>query len=142
MRRYEDVRALVVDDEASTRLLLREALEDLGIAVTEAVDGADAIYKSLMTEFDLVTMDILMPNVDGMDAIRALRTVDPQFRIIIVSSCQDEHYRQAARELGVPHFLNKPIKLAELNRAVQDELARPRSTEASSLGHTWMPGPA
>jgi CheY-like chemotaxis protein len=124
MQCFKDIRALVVDDEESTRLLLREALEELGITVTEACDGADAIYKSLLTPFDLVTMDIHMPHVDGLDAIRAMLTVDPGYRIIVISSCRAEKFRAAAREQGVFHFLYKPVKLTELKAAVEEILAR------------------
>ena len=140
MPKFKDIQALVVDDEESTRLLLREALEDLGITVAEAQDGADAIYKSLITQFDLVTMDILMPNVDGLDAIRAMRTVDPNYRIIIISSCREERYLQAAREQGVPHFLHKPVKLAELKAAVEDIFAQsPVAPSLSEMGRAIGP---
>ncbi len=123
MQRYPGKKALVVDDESSTRLLLKEALEELGIQVTEAVDGADAIHKSLETQFDLATMDILMPNVNGLDAIRAMRTVDPGYRIVVISSCRDDEHRRAVRDLDVPHYIHKPVRLAELYAAVRDELS-------------------
>ncbi|MBN1343461.1 MAG: response regulator [Phycisphaerae bacterium] len=124
---YQGRSVLVVDDEASTRLLLRAAFEDVGMQVTEAVDGADAIHKSLEAEFDLTTMDILMPNVDGLDAIRAMRMIDPGYRIIVISSCEEPEVREAARELGVPSFLGKPIHLTALYQAVSAELSREES---------------
>jgi two-component system chemotaxis response regulator CheY len=116
-------RVLVVDDEPSTRLLLREAFGALGMQVTEAVDGADAIYQSLQTPFHVTTMDIMMPNVDGLDAIRAMRMVDPTCRIIVVSSMQDEPHRAAVRTLGVHQFVAKPIRLAQLHEALEATLA-------------------
>ena len=123
MKRFDGKNALVVDDEPSTRTLLRAALEDVGMHVTEAVDGADAIHKSLAGRFDLTTMDIRMPNVNGLDAIHALRTVDPACRIIVVSAFTDEAHREAVRELGVDHFLSKPIHIQEVYAAVSDVLA-------------------
>jgi CheY-like chemotaxis protein len=122
MRSLEGKQALVVDDEPSTRILLREVLEGLGMRVAEAVDGADAIHKSLQTRFDLTTMDIMMPNVNGLDAINAMRMVDPAYHIIVVSSMNDEVYRQAARDLGVLHFVPKPISVAALREAVHAEM--------------------
>jgi two-component system response regulator (stage 0 sporulation protein F) len=123
MKPFTGKKALVVDDEATTRMLLSEALKSLGMEVTEAVDGADAIHKSLQTRFDLATMDIMMPNIGGLDAIRAMRMVDPAYRIIVVSSVKDEQCHEAVRELGVPHFVSKPIRLAELRAAVKATLA-------------------
>jgi len=114
--------ALVVDDEPSIRLLLCETLKELGMEVVEAVDGADAIEESMANQFDLTTMDILMPNVDGLDAIRAIRTVDPNARIIVITSCREEAYRLSAHDMGIRHFINKPVHLAEFRRAVAEEL--------------------
>jgi len=132
--------ALVVDDEASVRLLLREALEELGLEVSEAVDGADAIEQSLETQFDLVTMDILMPNVNGLDAIRALRMVDPDYRIIVVSSCTEEKYLRTVRELGVADFIPKPVRLAELYAAVRRLLPADRPSSAARPPHDGADG--
>ncbi len=123
MRRFEGKSALVVDDEPSTRLLLREALQDIGMTVTEANDGADAIHKSIQSTFDVTTMDIMMPNVDGLDAIRAMRMVDPKCRIIVVTSRREESTRREAHQLGITHFLTKPVRLPELYEAVQEELS-------------------
>ncbi len=123
MRRFPNQLALVVDDEPSTRTLLRAALEEIGFAVTEAVDGADAIHQALLAPVDLITMDIMMPNVDGLDAIRALRTVDPECRIVVVSSCCEEAILTAVRELTVPHFVRKPVQVDDLYAAVDAELS-------------------
>jgi DNA-binding response OmpR family regulator len=126
MKPFDGKRALVVDDEPCTRPLLREALEAVGMEVAEAVDGADAIHKSLETHFDLATMDIMMPNVNGLDAIRAMRMVDPTYRIIVVSSTIDDQHRKAIRELGVPQLIPKPVGFAELHEAVRVALTDPQ----------------
>ena len=138
MGNYARYKVLVVDDEASTRALLRAALEELGLEVTEAVDGADAMCQSIETQFDLTTMDIVMPNVDGLDAIRALRTVDPECRIIVVTSRRDAETVAAIRALNVPHLVFKPIALAALYAAVDGELA-PLGEAASAPDATSLP---
>ncbi len=122
---FQGKRVLVVDDEPSTRLLLREALEVLGMEVTEACDGAEAIYHSLQNTFDLTTMDIIMPNVDGLDAIRAMRMVDPNYRIVVISSCQDPEHTEAVRALGVHQSVPKPIRIPQLHQAVHAAMAGP-----------------
>jgi YesN/AraC family two-component response regulator len=70
-------------------------------------------------------MDILMPGVDGLDAIRAMRTVDPDCRIVVVSSCTEEHYRNAVRALCVEQFVVKPVRIDRVQDAVAAEMARP-----------------
>ncbi|NLX12606.1 MAG: response regulator [Phycisphaerales bacterium] len=116
-------KALVVDDDASTRLLLREALESMGLLAEEAADGAEAIHAYIENEFDLVTMDIMMPNVNGVDAIHALRMVDPGCRIIVITSCTDEHLSAQVRDLNVPWVIRKPIHLSEFYAAVRNALS-------------------
>ena len=132
MRMYTNKSALVVDDEPGTRLLLREALETLGMTVTEAVDGSDAIHKSLLSPFELTTMDILMPHVNGLDAIRAIRMVDPAQRIIVVTSCKEHAMLEAIRALHVAQIIHKPIRLQEFMAAVHATLAGAPAAEPVS----------
>ncbi|MGD8452295.1 MAG: response regulator [Phycisphaerae bacterium] len=122
MHPYPGLPALIVDDEPSTRFLLREVLESLGMVVTEAVDGADAIHKSLLSRYTLTTMDILMPNVNGLDAIHALRMVDPTCRIVVVTSCTEPDLPQALRDLDVPLLVRKPIRVDTLHTAIHQAL--------------------
>jgi CheY-like chemotaxis protein len=127
MRTFPGKHALVVDDEPSTRTLLREALRELAMDVWEAVDGADAIHQSLNNYFDLVTMDILMPNMHGLDAIKAMRMVDPTVRIVVVSSCRDRKTNQAVHNLDVPHIVHKPVRLDEFYQAIENLMEAPDS---------------
>ncbi len=123
MKPIHNGKVLIVDDDSSTRLLLREALESQGLLTEEAADGAEAIHAYLRNEFDLVTMDIIMPNVNGVDAIHALRMVDPGCRIIVVTSRTDAQLCADIRDLNVPWVIRKPIHLSELFAAVSCALS-------------------
>lgn len=105
---------LVVDDDAAMRRLIARAVAALGLRAVDAVDGADAIYQSISGRFALITMDIMMPNVDGLEAIRAIRMVDPLTPIVVISSRDDEETRRAIGSLGVTRFLPKPFEYAAL----------------------------
>lgn len=142
MRRFENVQALVVDDEEQERAALRAALEAMSITVSEAVDGADAIYQSLMTPFDLIILDIHLPNVDGQEAVRALRTVDPTCRIIVTGTEVRDQERRTLEAFGDFHFLGKPFQSEELSAAVEETLARPAVAEPVMIELIRRPGPA
>lgn len=78
---------LVVDDEASIREITRTTLEELGYRVITACDGIEAIsiFAESRDEIDLVMTDMMMPNMDGANTIRAIRRIDPEIRVIAVS---------------------------------------------------------
>ena len=68
-----DYRILVVDDEDKIRAIIRKYGEFEGYEIAEAVDGMDAIEKCRKDQFDLIIMDIMMPNLDGFSAVKKIR---------------------------------------------------------------------
>ena len=111
-------RALVVDDDAVTRAILRGALEELGYAVDEAVDGADAIRRLKGDQYALLICDLLMPRLDGWSVLDFLRSSPPRRprRILVTSAMNDVSLGSADREI-VQAVIPKPItapKLKEL----------------------------
>ena len=82
-------RVLIADDSATTYYQLKKILDqrpDDYEVVGHAVDGAEAIAKYEQLRPDLVTMDIVMPGVDGLEAVKAILKLDPQAKIVVVSS--------------------------------------------------------
>lgn len=99
---------LVVEDEPAIADLLRYQLEKAGYTVTTAASGVEALQVALESPPDLITMDILLPDIDGFETIRRLKE-DVNTRdipVVIVSIYQDE---QQALQLGVDAYLTKPI---------------------------------
>lgn len=122
MTTYPDRLALVVDDDHLTRSLLRMLLAELELPIMEATNGADAMFLAMARSFDLVLMDMLMPRVNGLDAIRAIRTVDLETPIIVVTACNDPQLESNCRSLNIQQYLRKPIEPAQLHAAVHAAL--------------------
>jgi DNA-binding response OmpR family regulator len=83
---------LVVDDEENIRELYRIELEDMGYAVTVASDGTQALKKMDADKFDLVTLDMRMPNIDGIETLRKMKEKDKTLPVIICTAY--EEYKQ------------------------------------------------
>lgn len=114
-------RVLVVEDDEVIRSLIALNLELEGFEVSTAGDGAEAL--SLVKDVDpvVVTLDAMMPNVDGYEAIRRLRA-DPDtahVKVLMVSARAQERDLQRAAGLGVDSYLTKPFDPAELVTAVR-----------------------
>ena len=101
---------LVVDDAAFMRVMLRDILEGEGYVVVEAVNGRDAAEKYEEVQPDLVTMDIAMPEVDGLTALMAIRALDPGARVVIVSAIDNAAVKTEALENGAVEYVTKPFQ--------------------------------
>ncbi len=114
-------KVLLVDDSWYVRAVVRDALEESGYEVVCGGDGAAALelYKGTMPH--LVLMDLVLPDMDGLEAISHIRGVDPSARVMIVSGLMDEAVRRRATEAGVSGFVQKPFTAGELVSAVSAE---------------------
>ena len=98
---------LVVEDNASMRALIRSLVEKVTPAVHECADGESAVAVYARVHPDLVLMDVRMGAMDGIAATRAIRTADPEARVIIVTERGEEAVRRAAAAAGASGFLLK-----------------------------------
>jgi NarL family two-component system response regulator LiaR len=117
----ERIRVLVVDDHAVVREGLRAFLDlQDGIEVAgEAADGAEAIEAAVRLEPDVVLMDLVMPRVDGLAAMRALRERVPAARVIVLTSFLDDERLLPALRAGAAGYLLENVAPQELARAVR-----------------------
>ncbi len=119
-------RILVVDDTESIRRLIRLNLELEGFDVVEACDGAQCLDLALRTQPDLVTLDVVMPHLDGFATAAALRA-DPRTRqlpIVLVTTQSGPADHLRAQELGVDGYVTKPFEPDVLLAAVRAVLSR------------------
>ena len=116
---------LVVDDDPHIRQVLRYALSKAGFGVDEAADGAAALRLAERTEFDLIVLDILMPELDGIEVCNALRRTS-EVPIVFLSSKDEEIDRILGLELGADDYITKPFSPRELVARVRAVLRRPR----------------
>jgi two-component system OmpR family response regulator len=117
-------RILVVDDDPHIREVMRFALEKAGHHVSEAHDGSVAFELITKNEFDLVVLDIVMPEDDGLTLCRKIRATSSRLPIIMVSSRDDELDRVLGLELGADDYLTKPFSPRELSARVAAVLRR------------------
>lgn len=117
---------LVVDDEDQIRQLIRETLEQAGYQVTEARDGKDALQQYRQSPADLVIMDILMPDQDGLESITTLKHEFPNVKVIAITGGSDMigilNFLDVAKMLGARRTLQKPFDMHALLDAAATEL--------------------
>jgi two-component system, NarL family, response regulator LiaR len=115
------IRVLLVDDHAVVREGLRTFLElQEGIEVVgEAADGIQAVELAATIEPDVILMDLVMPRLDGVGAMRAVRERSPHSRVIVLTSFLDDQRLMPAIEAGADGYLLKDVEPAELARAIR-----------------------
>ena len=115
------IRVLLVDDHAVVRRGLRsffDLLDDIDV-VGEASDGIEAIAEAKRLTPDVVLMDLLMPNLDGLGAIAAIKSTQPEVEIVAVTSFIEEEKVTAALEAGASGYLLKDAEADEVANAVR-----------------------
>ena len=114
---------LVVDDEARIRSIIRKYAEFEGHRVTEAGDGMEAVSLCRREQFDMIIMDIMMPELDGFSACREIRKTS-QTPIIMLSARGEEYDKINGFELGVDDYVVKPFSPRELMLRVEAVMKR------------------
>jgi two-component system chemotaxis response regulator CheY len=110
---------LVVDDSLYLRVMIKKILKKIGhTIVAEAGNGLEAIEKYKEYTPDLVTMDVVMPKLNGLLAIKEILQIDPNCNIIIVTALGHEPMIREALRIGAKDFVIKPFKQDELVNAV------------------------
>lgn len=110
--------ALAVDDNEDSRKLATLILKREGMVVAQSEDGRQAVDQITGGEFDLVLMDLEMPVMSGLDAIRAIRALRPPrtVRIVGLSAHADDAARRECLAAGADGYLVKPLRLADLQK--------------------------
>jgi len=114
---------LVTDDAKYMRLTLGNILRRLGHEVIEAENGLEAVEKYVQARPDLVTMDVTMPAMGGLEAVRRIKEIDPAAKIIMVSAMGQKHLVGEAIHNGAADFIVKPFK-EERIKAILENVAK------------------
>jgi len=126
---------LVVDDEPHIRTVLRGYLEADGFAVAEAADGETAVERVRREPPDLVLLDVLLPGIDGLEALRELRTFSDVY-VILVTARTEEVDKLIGLGVGADDYITKPFSPREVTARVKAVLRRdrgPREAPAAVL---------
>ena len=124
---------LVVDDESRIRAIIRKYAEFEGHRVTEAADGMEAVLLCRKNEYDMIIMDIMMPELDGFSACREIRKIT-QTPIIMLSARGEEYDRINGFEVGVDDYVVKPISPKELMLRIDAIMKRVKRGAEPQLG--------
>ncbi len=122
---------LVVDDEEQIRNLIKKYASFEGYQVTEASDGMEAVEICLKQRFDLIIMDVMMPELDGFSACREIRK-HANTPVLMLSARGEEYDRIHGFEIGVDDYVVKPFSPKELMMRVQAILKRSRTSSPDS----------
>lgn len=114
---------LVVDDAAFMRMMIKDNLKKAGYSdFSEAGDGEDAVNKYAECRPDLVLLDITMPVKDGIQALQAIKQINPQAKVVMCSAMGQESMVVEAIKLGALDFIVKPFKPERLIQTVKNVL--------------------
>ena len=123
---------LIVDDDAAHRLMLREAVKDRGRTPVEAASGEEGL-KVLETEVvDLVLLDIKMPGMGGMEALRYIKAFNPALPVIMMTAYATVQTAIEALKLGAEDYLLKPLNIDELEEAIEAVIQPPTGKSVES----------
>ena len=113
------LKILISDDSKLLRKKLREELENLGCEVIEAENGKEAVMKDLQEQPDGVILDIVMPEVGGIEALQVIKEVNPEIPVVMLSSAGTPQKLMETLKLGALDFIQKPYTSGQIKRAVE-----------------------
>ncbi len=123
------LRILVTDDSKLLRKKLRLELEKHGCEVLEAENGKEAVMKTLQEKPDGVFLDIVMPEVGGIEALRVLKEVSPDLPVIMLSSAGTPQKLMETLKLGALDFIQKPYTAVQIKKALESIRKKASSNE-------------
>jgi CheY-like chemotaxis protein len=134
------MRVLVVDDEPQVRAAVSEFLEWSGMEVLEATNGLEALLKVKRERPDAIVLDLRMPRLGGIDALKRIRRLAPNILVAVVTGDIDEQIHGQALGLGARAVLTKPVMLPDLVEVLRGGIAK--AAPAGSEGASSPPAPS
>ncbi|NQT39587.1 MAG: response regulator [Planctomycetes bacterium] len=120
---------LVIDDAMIIREIIKDAVTEAGWTVVgEATDGQEGILRYSELKPDAVTLDLVMPNYDGLHALRGIRALDGQARVCVVSALDQRNVLKEAFRQGAADFIVKPFDKATLVETLEQLVSPPQTT--------------
>lgn len=112
------VKVLICDDSLLVRKKLRDILAEMDCEVIEASDGKMVVDVYKYNKPDLVFMDIVMPEADGLEALQRLRQLDPEAKVVMLSSAGTSSKLIEALKSGAMDFIQKPYSVEQIAKAI------------------------
>ncbi len=127
------MRLLLVEDDPALSTVVANWLERAGFAVDAASDGAQALTLAAINEYDAAVLDLMLPDIDGLELCKRLRANGQSMRIIMATARDSVEDRIAGLDLGADDYLVKPYALRELEARLRALLRRPAASAAVTL---------
>jgi two-component system chemotaxis response regulator CheY len=116
---------LIVDDSKTSRRILGDVLKNMGLEVVgEAVNGEEGFLKYKELRPDLVTMDITMPVMSGLESLLLIKHEDENARVVMITAAGQKNNLMQAMKAGAEEFLTKPLEEAEIRRVIGELVAK------------------
>ena len=133
------MKILIVDDEPAIRLLVKKYADFEGYETDEAADGMEAVIKCRQTSYDIVIMDVMMPELDGFSAVKEIRK-NSDVPVIMLSARGEEYDKIHGFELGIDDYVTKPFSGKELMMRIGAVLSSAKRSEAGAVAETYENG--
>ena len=127
--KHSQISALLVDDDAKLCGLLRDYLEGFGFSLDVAEDASSGLEKAVANEYDVILLDMMLPDMDGLDVLRRLREIGST-PIVIFSAQDEEASRIVGLEMGADDYVPKAFSPRELLARVRAVLRRAQPVQA------------
>ena len=112
---------LLIEDEPNVLYMMKEMLEFLGCDVRPASLAQEALMFAEREEFDFYFVDIVMPDMDGLEAVERMLLVDIPEKVVVISANLNTANVDKARRLGIEKFVAKPVKMYDLKRIFKEK---------------------
>lgn len=117
--------ALVVDDSSFQRSLVSETIKEWVEVVGTAENGREAVEMFTETEPDMITMDIMMPEMNGIEALSEIKERSPETTVVMVTSVSQKEKMREAAKAGADGYVTKPFEAEDLGAELDDALDSP-----------------
>lgn len=112
------LRVLITDDSKLLRKKLRQELEAMNCEVIEAKNGKEAVMINLQEKLDCVFLDIVMPEVGGIEALQVIKEVNPDLQVVMLSSAGTPQKLMETLKMGASDFIQKPYTTEQIRKTV------------------------
>lgn len=127
-RKYNSVvRILIIEDDEEMRSLLEDVLGEEGFKTESVSNGSEGLRKVTQEPFDLILTDIRMPGLTGLDILPAIRRLQPEASVIVITAFGNEEIHRRSVEKGAAGYLEKPIHMDKLKTLVHEMVLSKRN---------------